>query len=579
MTRGDCATVRLTGRSEDRPVHDSGVGHVLQGVASASVVSAFRRTVAAVISLVLIVSGCTSTRETATVSIDRPALRPVSLPDMTGAAESVQLQLRDRYASLKLKIDSSGTSADDLADAYGEMGRLFVAAEYLDAAESCFANALALVPGDMRWPYYLGHVFRFRNEPAKAAAFFAQSLTLEPNHVPTLVWLGEMSLAQNRPDAAERLFTRGLAIQSRSTVALYGLGRAALARQQYARAVTHLEAALALDPQASRIHYPLAMAYRGLGDRRNADAHLRQRGDVEVSSVDPLLQAVAGLLKNAAVYEVRGSEAMGQREWADAIRNLRIAIELAPQNPGTRLNLGTALYMTGDAGGALEQFETAVRLAPESPKAHYSIGVIKEAAGRDQEAIDRFSAALKYDPSYVEAQMQLADALRRNGRLDEALSHYAEVSRTSPAISQARFGYAMALVRLRRYQDARDSLEEGMKTYPDQPGFAHALARLLAAAPDDRVRDGRRARTLTEMLLRQQKTMALAETMAMTWAESGEYDRAVTWQREAMTAAERAGQANLVQPMVATLRLYEARQPCRTPWRDDDPVFYPRPSR
>ena len=151
---------------------------------------------------------------------------------MTGAADSVQAQLRERYASLTLKVGDAGTSADDLADAYGEMGKLFVAAEYLDAAESCFANAQALVPGDMRWPYYLGHVFRFRNEPAKAAAFFAQSLTLEPDHVPTLVWLGEMRLAQNRPDAAERLFTRALAIQSRSTAALYGLGRAALARQR-----------------------------------------------------------------------------------------------------------------------------------------------------------------------------------------------------------------------------------------------------------------------------------------------------------------------------------------------------------
>ena len=49
----------------------------------------------------------------------------------------------------------------------------------------------------------------------------------------------------------------------------------------------------------------------------------------------------------------------------------------------------------------------------------------------------------------------------------------------------------MALVRLRRFQEARDRLADGVKTYPDQPGFAHALARLLAAAPDARVRDGR----------------------------------------------------------------------------------------
>jgi tetratricopeptide (TPR) repeat protein len=528
--------------------------------------------------MLAIVSGCTSTRETATVSTDRPALRPVSLPDMTGAAESVQVQLRDRYASLQLTIDRSGTPSAELAVAYGEMGKLLIAAEYLDAAESCFANAQALQPGDMRWPYYLGHVYRFKNEPARSASAFARTVTLQADDVPSLVWLGEMQLAQNQPEAAAPHFTRALSLQPRAAIAMFGLGRVALARQQYAEAVKHLEAALELAPQASRIHYPLAMAYRGHGDRRNAEAHLRQRGDVAIPFADPLLGEIGGLLQNAAAYEVRGSEALGKREWADAITNLRKAIELSPANPGTRLNLGTALFLTGDAGGALEQFEAAVRLSPESPKAHYSIGVLMEGAGRDEDAIVRFTTAVKYDPGFVEARMQLADALRRNGRLEESLSHYAEVINTSPAISQARFGHAMALVRLRRYQEARDRLTDAMNTYPDQPGFAHALARLLAAAPDDRVRDGRTALALLEPLIKQQKTIGLAETKAMALAEVGQFEEAAVWQREAMTGAAQT-QPDAQARLRENLRLYESRKPCRIPWREDDPVFHPRPVR
>ena len=65
--------------------------------------------------------------------------------------------------------------------------------------------------------------------------------------------------------------------------------------------------------------------------------------------------------------------------------------------------------------------------------------------------------------------------------------------RLNPAVSQASFGYAMGLVRLGRYHEARDRLERDVQSFPDQPGLAHALARLLAAAPDDRVRDGARA--------------------------------------------------------------------------------------
>jgi tetratricopeptide (TPR) repeat protein len=158
------------------------------------------------------------------------------------------------------------------------------------------------------------------------------------------------------------------------------------------------------------------------------------------------------------------------------------------------------------------------------------------------------------------------------------LPHYAEVIRTSPAISQARFGYAMALVRLRRYQEARDRLTDAVKTYPDQPGFAHAVARLLAAAPDDRVRDGRTALALLEPLIKQQKTIGLAETMAMALAEVGQFEDAVVWQREAMTAAGQTPPDTLAR-LSENLRLYESRKPCRIPWREDDPVFHPRPVR
>jgi tetratricopeptide (TPR) repeat protein len=533
--------------------------------------------------LLAVVAACTSKEtpsSTSQPSIEAPAIqgsrRPIVLPDLSSASETVQTLIRERYASLKLKIDSAETASGDLAAAYGDLGKLLIAAEYLDTAESCFSNAQALAATDMRWPYYRGHVERLRNEPSKAAAFFEETLRLQPDHVPSLIWLGEMYLAQSRLDSAESLFTKALSLQPRSAMALYGQGRVALAKQNYAQAVMHLEAALTISPQASRIEYPLAMAYRGKGDAQRAEAHLRRRGDVEVPSEDPLMAELGGLLQNASAYEVRGAQALGKRQWAEAVTYLRKAIELAPNDAYTHLNLGTALYMTGDGRGALEQFETAIRLSPDLSKAHYGIGVLMEARGRDREAIERFSAAVSAEPSYIEARMQLADALRRNGRLEESLPHYNEVIKTSPAISQARFGYAMALVRLRRYEEARDRLSDAMKTYPDQPGFAHALARILAAAPAQNVRDGPRAFSLMQDLLKQQKTIGLAETMAMTFAELGRFEEAVAWQHEAIAGAKES-QRDAVSRLEQNLTLYENSKPCRTPWRDDDPVFHPRP--
>jgi hypothetical protein len=69
----------------------------------------------------------------------------------------------------------------------------------------------------------------------------------------------------------------------------------------------------------------------------------------------------------------------------------------------------------------------------------------------------------------------------------------------------------------------------------------------------------------------------MAQTMAMTFAELGQYEDAVTWQRDAMSAAQQARREDLTARLEENLRRYQSRQPCRTPWRGDDPVFHPRP--
>src|SRR4029453_4017199 len=79
-----------------------------------------------------------------------------------------------------LKTGSSTTPIAELANDYGEMGRLLMAAEYRDAAEPCFLNAQALAPDDARWPHYLAHLYRLRNEPARSAAMFERTLELRP---------------------------------------------------------------------------------------------------------------------------------------------------------------------------------------------------------------------------------------------------------------------------------------------------------------------------------------------------------------------------------------------------------------
>src|SRR5213593_2275487 len=126
---------------------------------------------------------------------------------------------------------------------------------------------------------------------------------LHPSDVATLVWLGEVYLTQGRAEAAEPLFVKALTLQPNSVAARFGAGRAALAKKDYARAAKYLEEALALGPRAANIHYPLAMAYRGLGELGKAQAELRQQGDSAVLPQDPLMQELDELLQSPMAYD------------------------------------------------------------------------------------------------------------------------------------------------------------------------------------------------------------------------------------------------------------------------------------
>jgi tetratricopeptide (TPR) repeat protein len=170
----------------------------------------------------------------------------------------------------------------------------------------------------------------------------------------------------------------------------------------------------------------------------------------------------------------------------------------------------------------------------------------------------------------MEAHVQLAGALARGGKPHEALAEYERALELNPTRADAAFGRAMTLIRLHRYQEARDRLAEGVKARPGEPMFSHALARVLAAAPDDRVRDGRQALKLVDALIKQQQTIELAETTAMALAELGRYREAVSVQQDALAAVKQAGLRHVEPRILENLRLYERGAPCRTPFREDE---------
>ena len=393
-----------------------------------------------------------------------PEVRPVPMPDLSRLPESVQAQVRDRYAALAEKTASPQTPSQELARAHGDVGLILMAAGYHAAAENSLRNAQALAPGDATWPYYLGQLFLLTSDRANTLKSFERAFELRPTDLPTLVRLGEAYLDQARPADAERLFLRAREIEPRSAAVSEGLGRVAQARGDQTRAVEYFEQTLAQDPEATRVHYPLALAYRSLGQQDKSEAHVRLRGDGRPTVNDPLMQSYYWLLNSADAHYNRGVLAMKARKWSAAADLFRKGLELDADNVQLRHALGLALYWMGDGEGAQRQFDEVLRRSPDHVDTHVSLGILFAQRRRYRDALVHFAAASKYDAGRVDAQVGQAEILRNLGELAASVPHWRRARELDATDARAWIEGAKALARVwladaRKVLPARPELE------------------------------------------------------------------------------------------------------------------------
>jgi tetratricopeptide (TPR) repeat protein len=507
----------------------------------------------------------------------------LAIPQPTPSTDpAVKEQIEDAWSQFLGVSQREGASQQELANAYGQMGMVYHAYGFVDAAAACYQNANSLAPREFRWPYYLGRLHQDEGDNKQAITNLKIAEGLRPDDVAALVNLGEVYQADGQAVPAEALFKRALAVDPSQAAALAGLGEIALSQGDYALAIRSLEAALQLQPGATTLHYPLAMAYRKTGDVQDALAHLEKKGSGTATLPDPLMDKVGALKRGQRALWVEGNKALAEGRYADAVKAYKQMVATADEaDPVPRIHLGVALAQSGDLSGAVDQYQQVLRFAPGSAVAHYNLGVLALELKSEDEARKEFSAALALDPGFKLAHFQLANLLMRDGRFTEASSHYTRAMELGLDNEFVRLMKAMAWVRIRKYGEAEAELNEDVAALPESSDLRLALARLLAACPDKSLRDGPRAVRLVDQLLKSNTSpdLELLETYGMAIASVGRFREAADLQRRMIDELAKMRRNDLIADLQINLGLYEHGQVCPLPWRDDDPIFSPQPGK
>jgi len=331
------------------------------------------------------------------------------------------------------------------------------------------------------------------------------------------------------------------------------LGTALANQGRYPEAAEYLERTLALAPGLAGAHLALGNVELQRGDADAAAASYRRAA--ELDAADP--QAESNL----------GSVLAREGRAAEAEASFRAAITRDPAYATAYANLAQILARRGDPTGALAAAERATALAPRDAEAHHQLGNLLAYAGDAAGAEREYGRAIALDPASPDARYKLAVLLDRRGDRAGATALRAAAFRQAPQLARLHVRQGIAAERRGAYDEAEARYREVLAVLPDDGLAATLLARLLATAPEAKLRDGREAVTLAERAVSAtggRDATALA-ALAAAYAETGRFP-------EAATAADRAVQAaptpEARRQRDAERDLYRAGRPLRLTGRE-----------
>lgn len=421
-------------------------------------------------------------------SVDAQELVPIPQPNLSYMEEAVQKQLSavlDELSSLveatQREPSRSGRELEgqQLAQAYGAVGQVHLAYNLNDTARACFENAHRLAPRTFAWSYYLGLVEALTGNLDAADQAFRSALEIEPGDAPTLLRWADVLLTQGRLAEADQLFQR--AASKEPAAAHAGRGRVAFLENDFPAAIAEIERALALEPDASALHYRLALAYREAGDLEQAQSHLDRQGTREVSWADPWVEQLAQTSGGSMIHYMRGTRALRQRDYPQAIAEYRQAVSIAPDNTVVRQALGTALVRSGELEAGIEEYRRALASEPNNVLLHYDLATALLEQGARDEAARHFEQALDIDDEFLDAHWALALQEARQGRFDSARRHLERILEIDPFHVEAHFRLGRVLAGQSRYAEAVSELARAVELDSEHMAARLDLGKLLAA--------------------------------------------------------------------------------------------------
>ena len=436
--------------------------------------------------------------------------------------KSVENQIKSQALKIKGELQNYQTMSSSLAEQYELMGQLYHAYELYELAKISYGNALIIAPNRFESQYLLALSYLDSEQPEEAVEHFVKAQKINPKYAALWINLGNTLERLAQYDKSKLAFQKAQALQPNDPSIYAGAGKVYLSEKQYDKSIQFYENALKLIPEANRLHYSLALAYRGAGNESKAREHLKLSGKIGVKPIDPIRENLEQLQAGERVQLLQGKTAYSLGKYQVAADKFKEALEANSDSVSARINLAAALTKLNKTAEAQSHLEAAIKLAPKNVTAHYNLAQLLEYNKKYSAALGAYETAKKLAPNDTQIIFKLANLQKNIGQLQSALSNYEFVSQRSPSNTVAQVEYANLLFHNKEYAKSIDVLEKAHSLFPTDGLISHDLARALVTVPEKKLRNGEKAINLAKVVMNAQPTLKHADTLVRAFVEIGD---------------------------------------------------------
>jgi superkiller protein 3 len=330
-----------------------------------------------------------------------------------------------------------------MAEAYLNLGILFITRDPAVAIPN-LRKAVELLPAQSRPRYLLGVAQENAKDYSAAAESFEGPYRLDPHNLEPILHLANLYLRLQRPVDAEAKFRSLLESQPNNAQALRGVAEC-LAAQKKPEAVDAYRSYLTVQPtdsaaRAQLVHllveqqqYDAALAElnraedgQGANATPNLDS-LRMRADIQIArkkwddSIVTLNKAIALSPRDAQLHGGLGRVYMQKRDFPDALKELKMALQLDGKNLAYWKDLSSSYYLSGDCASTLATLDQIAKMETPGAGPWFIRALCYDKLNQPKPALDAYQKFLSLDQG--QNADQVWQAQERSKVLRKVLEH------------------------------------------------------------------------------------------------------------------------------------------------------------